>query len=214
MRKWFCMGMVLALFPVAVLPSNYSDSVVTDERGYFVCSAARSASGIWYTAEHCLTNGKLYIDGRDTPYAHMLGDIIQVGRDVRQSDKAVLTADRVRAGMKVKVRIGGLSVLTDKPTYFDVETKILAVYSSAELKYQLDAPDDAGWYALIHLGAFSGCSGSGVYHRGRLIGVVTAGIAGEYTFVTLIPPANVGGGASAVQKQSADAQVCRDGRHG
>ena len=53
----------------------------------------------------------------------------------------------------------------------------------------LDAPDDAGWYALVHLGAFGSCSGSGVYYRGRLIGVVSAGIAGEYTFVTLIPPA-------------------------
>jgi len=80
-------------------------------------------------------------------------------------------------------------VLTEKPTYFDVEAKILAVYSSKDLNYQLDSPDDAGWYALIHLGAFGGCSGSGVYHKGRLIGVVCAGIAGEYTFVTLIPPA-------------------------
>jgi hypothetical protein len=96
--------------------------------------------------------------------------------------------------------MGGLSRLTDRPTYFEVETKILAVYSSAELKYQLDAPDDAGWYALIHLGAFTGCSGSGVYHKGRLIGVISGGIANEYTFVALIPPANVGGGASAVQK--------------
>ncbi len=53
----------------------------------------------------------------------------------------------------------------------------------------LDAPDDAGWYALVHLGAFGSCSGSGVYYRGRLIGVVSAGIEGEYTFVALIPPA-------------------------
>jgi len=189
MRKWFRVGMVLALFPIAVLLSHHSDTVVTDERGYFVCSAARSSNGVWYTAEHCLTDGKLYLNGRDTPYAHMPGDIVQIGKDVRQSDKAVLTADRVRAGMKVQVRIGGLSVLTGKPTYVDVESKILAVYSSKDLQYQLDAPDDAGWYALIHLGAFGGCSGSGVYHRGRLIGVVCAGIAGEYTFVALIPPA-------------------------
>jgi len=144
---------------------------------------------VWYTAEHCLTGDKLFVNGRNTPYAHLKGDIIQIGKDARQPDKGVMTADRVRAGMRVKVRIGGLSALTDKPTYFDVDAKILAVYSSAELQYQLDAPDDAGWYALIHLGAFGGCSGSGVYYRGRLIGVVSAGIAGEYTFVTLIPPA-------------------------
>jgi len=193
MHKWFRVGMVLAFLPVAVLSSNRSDTVVTDDRGGFVCSAARSSSGIWYTAEHCLTNGKLYLDGRETPYAHMLGDIIQIGKDQRQSDKGILTADCVRAGMQVKVRLGGLSRLTDKPTYFEVETKILAVYKSAELKYQLDAPDDAGWYALVHLGAFGGCSGSGVYHKGRLIGVVCAGFAGEYTFVALVPPANVGG---------------------
>jgi hypothetical protein len=91
--------------------------------------------------------------------------------------------------MQVRVRLGGLSAITDKPTYFEVDAKILAVYSSKELKYILDSPDDAGWYALIHLGAFGGCSGSGVYYRGKLIGVVCAGIAGEYTFVTLIPPA-------------------------
>jgi hypothetical protein len=91
--------------------------------------------------------------------------------------------------MQVRVRLGGISALTGKPTYFDVEAKVLAVYSSAELQYRLDAPDDAGWYALIHLGAFRGCSGSGVYYRNRLIGVVTAGIASEYTFVALIPPA-------------------------
>jgi len=192
--------MVIALFPTAVLSSDRSDAVVTDERGDFVCSAARSASGIWYTAEHCLTNGKLYMDGRSTPYAHLLGDIIQIGSDARQPDKDVLTADRVRAGMRVKVRIGGLSRITDKPNYFDVETRILAVYSSAELNYQLDAPDDAGWYALIHLGAFDGCSGSGVYYRGKLIGVVCAGIAGEYTFVALIPPADKRGDRNAVQK--------------
>jgi len=30
--------------------------------------------------------------------------------------------------------------------------------------------------------------------------VVSAGIADEYTFVTLIPPANVGGDKNAVQK--------------
>jgi len=69
-----------------------------------------------------------------------------------------------------------------------------------ELKYQLDAPDDAGWYALVHLGAFGGCSGSGVYYRGKLIGVVCAGIAGEYTFVALIPPADKRGDRNAVQK--------------
>jgi hypothetical protein len=181
--------MVIVLFPAAVLSGERTDVLVTDARGDFVCSAARSSSGVWYTAEHCLTDGKLYVDGRNTPYAHLAGDIIQIGKDVRQSDKGVLTADRVRPGMQVKVRIGGLSVITDKPTYFEVETKILAVYRSAELKYLLDAPDDAGWYALIHLGVFAGCSGSGVYHKGRLIGVVCAGIAGEYTFVTLIPPA-------------------------
>ena len=192
--------MVIALFPTAVLSSDRSDAVVTDERGDFVCSAARSASGIWYTAEHCLTNGKLYMDGRSTPYAHLLGDIIQIGSDARQPDKDVLTADRVRAGMRVKVRIGGLSRITDKPSYFDVETKILAVYPSVELKYQLDAPDDAGWYALVHLGAFGGCSGSGVYYRGKLIGVVCAGIAGEYTFVALIPSADKRGDRNAVQK--------------
>jgi hypothetical protein len=192
--------MVIALLPTAVLSGDRGDAVVTDDRGYFVCSAARSSSGVWYTAEHCLTNGKLYVDGRNTPYAHLRGDIIQIGKDSRQSDKGVLTADRVRAGMQVRVRIGGLSALTGKPTYFEVDAKILAVYSSAELKYRLDSPDDAGWYALIHLGAFSGCSGSGVYHKGRLIGVVCAGIAGEYTFVALIPPANVGGDADAVQK--------------
>jgi hypothetical protein len=197
--------MVVVLLPVAVLLSNHSDTVVTDERGNFVCSVARSPSGVWYTAQHCLRSGKLYVNGRDTPYVHLPGDIIQIGSDTHQSDKGVLTADRVRAGMRVRVRIGGLSRLTDKPTYFEVETKILAVYSSAELKYQLDAPDDAGWYALIHLGAFSGCSGSGVYHKGRLIGVVSAGIANEYTFVALIPPVSAGGGRSAVQKQSADA---------
>jgi len=188
-RKWFRVWVVVALLPAAVLSGNRGDTVVTDDRGYFVCSAARSPSGIWYTAEHCLTNGKLYVDGRNTPYAHLRGDIIQIGSDARRSDKGVLTADRVRAGMPVKVRIGGLSALTGKPTYFEVESKILAVYSSADLMYQLDAPDDAGWYALIHLGAFGGCSGSGVYHKGRLIGVVSAGIAGEYTFVALIPPA-------------------------
>jgi len=200
MRRWFRIWMVIALFPTAVLSGNRGDTVVTDERGDFVCSAARSASGVWYTAEHCLTNGKLYVDGRETPYAHLLGDIIQIGSETRQSDKGVLTADRVRAGMKVKVRIGGLSKLTDKPTYVDVETKILAVYSSADLKHRLDAPDDAGWYALVHLGAFSGCSGSGVYYRGKLIGVVCAGIADEYTFVALIPPAHAGGDRSAVPK--------------
>jgi len=200
MRQWFRIWMVIVLLPTAVLLGDRGDTVVTDERGDFVCSAARSTSGVWYTAEHCLTNGKLYLNGQNTPYAHLPGDIIQIGSDTRQSDKGVLTADRVRAGMQVRVRIGGLSKLTDKPTYFEVETKILAVYSSAELQYQLDAPDDAGWYALIHLGAFSGCSGSGVYYRGKLIGVVCAGVAGEYTFVALIPPANVGGGASAVQK--------------
>ena len=200
MRRWFRAWMVIALFPTAVLSSDRSDAVVTDERGDFVCSAARSASGIWYTAEHCLTNGKLYMDGRSTPYAHLLGDIIQIGSDTRQPDKDVLTADRVRAGMRVKVRIGGLSTLTEKPSYFDVETKILAVYPSVELKYQLDAPDDAGWYALVHLGAFGGCSGSGVYYRGKLIGVVCAGIAGEYTFVALIPPADKRGDRNAVQK--------------
>jgi hypothetical protein len=180
--------MVFLLLPAAVLSDERTDVVVTDDRGDFVCSAARSSSGVWYTAEHCLTNGKLYVKGIHTPYAHLLGDIIQIGKDVRQSDKAVLTADRVRPGMRVVVRIGGLSVLTGKPTYFDVEAKILAVYSSKDLKYQLDSPEDAGWYALIHLGAFGGCSGSGVYHKGRLIGVVCAGVAGEYTFVTLIPP--------------------------
>ena len=188
LRRWFRVLLVAALFPAVALSGDRGDSVVTDDRGEFVCSAARSASGVWYTAEHCLTNGKLYVDGRRMPYVHMLGDIIQIGKEVRQPDRGVLTADRVRAGMKVTVRIGGLSVLTDKPTYFEVETKVLAVYSSKELKYQLDSPDDAGWYALVHLGAFGGCSGSGVYHRGRLIGVVSAGIAGEYTFVTLIPP--------------------------
>jgi len=187
--KCFRMLMVVLLFPAAVLSGDRSDVVVTDDRGDFVCSAARSSSGVWYTAEHCLTNGKLYVNGRNTPYAHLLGDIVQIGKDVRQSDKGILTADRVRPGMRVVVRIGGLSVLTEKPTYFDVEAKILAVYSSKDLNYQLDSPDDAGWYALIHLGAFGGCSGSGVYHKGRLIGVVCAGIAGEYTFVTLIPPA-------------------------
>jgi hypothetical protein len=200
MRRWFRIWMVVVLFPTAVLLGNLSDAIVTDDRGGFVCSAARSGSGVWYTAEHCLTNGKLYLNGRDTPYAHLLGDIIQIGSDTRQSDKGVLTADRVRTGMQVRVRIGGLSRLTEKPSYFDVETKILAVYSSADLKYRLDAPDDAGWYALVHLGAFSGCSGSGVYYRGRLIGVVCAGIAGEYTFVALIPPTNARGDRSAVQK--------------
>ena len=189
MRQWFRVWMVFALFPVAVFSGDYGETVVTDEHGYFVCSAARSANGVWYTAEHCLTGDKLFVNGRNTPYAHLLGDIIQIGKDSRQSDKGVLTADRVRAGMRVKVRIGGLSALTGKPTYFDVDAKILAVYSSAELQYQLDAPDDAGWYALLHLGAFGGCSGSGVYYRGKLIGVVSAGIAGEYTFVALIPPA-------------------------
>jgi len=188
-RKWLRLWMVFLLLPAVALSGDRSDAVVTDDRGDFVCSAARSGSGIWYTAEHCLTNGKLYLNGRSTPYAHLLGDIIQIGSGTRQSDKGVLTADRVRAGMKVRVRIGGLSVLTGKPTYFDVEAEILAVYSSKDLKYQLDSPDDAGWYALVHLGAFGGCSGSGVYHKGRLIGVVSAGIAGEYTFVTLIPPA-------------------------
>ena len=187
--KCFRVLMVVLLFPAAVLSGDRSDVVVTDDRGDFVCSAARSSSGVWYTAEHCLTNGKLYVNGRNTPYVHLLGDIVQIGKDVRQSDKGILTADRVRPGMRVVVRIGGLSVLTEKPTYFDVEAKILAVYFSKELNYQLDSPDDAGWYALIHLGAFGGCSGSGVYHKGRLIGVVCAGIAGEYTFVTLIPPA-------------------------
>jgi hypothetical protein len=180
--------MVVVLFPTAVLLGDRGDTVVTDARGNFVCSAARSSSGIWYTAEHCLTDGKLYVGGRDTPYAHLPGDIIQVGSNTRRSDKGVLTADRVRAGMQVRVRLGGISALTGKPTYFDVEAKVLAVYSSAELQYLLDAPDDAGWYALIHLGAFKGCSGSGVYYRNRLIGVVTAGIASEYTFVALIPP--------------------------
>jgi hypothetical protein len=189
MRQWFRLWMVIALFPMAVFSGDRSETVVTDERGDFVCSAACSASGVWYTAEHCLTNGKLYVSGRETPYAHLLGDIVQIGKDTRQPDKGVLTADRVRAGMRVRVRIGGLSALTGKPTYFEVDTKILAVYSSAELKYQLDAPDDAGWYALVHLGAFGGCSGSGVYYRGKLIGVVNAGIEGDYTFVALIPPA-------------------------
>ena len=187
--KWFRVLMVFLLFPASVLSGERTDVVVTDKRGDFVCSAARSSSGVWYTAEHCLTNDRLYVNGRNTPYAHLPGDIIQIGKDVRQSDKGVLTADRVRPGMQVRVRIGGLSTFTEKPTYFDVEAKILAVYSSKELNYQLDSSDDAGWYALIHLGAFGGCSGSGVYHRGRLIGVVSAGIAGEYTFVTLIPPA-------------------------
>jgi hypothetical protein len=181
--------MIIMLFPITVLSGNRGDTVVTDDRGSFVCSAARSSSGVWYTAQHCLRDGRLYLNGRSTPYAHLLGDIIQIGKDARQSDKGVLTADRVRAGMQVRVRIGGLSAITDKPTYFDVETKILAIYSSAELKYQLDAPDDAGWYALIHLGAFTGCSGSGVYYRGKLIGVISGGIANEYTFVALIPPA-------------------------
>jgi hypothetical protein len=189
MRQWFRVLMVLALFPAVVFSGDRDNAAVTDERGNFVCSMARSAGGVWYTAEHCLTDGKLYVDGRETPYAHLPGDIIQIGEDTRQSDKGVLTADRVRAGMRVRVRIGGLSALTDKPTYFDVESKVLAVYTSAQLKYQLDAPDDAGWYALVHLGAFGGCSGSGVYYRGRLIGVVSAGIAGEYAFVALIPPA-------------------------
>ena len=200
MRRGFRIWMVAILFPTAVLLGDRGDVVVTDARGDFVCSAARSGSGVWYTAEHCLTNGKLYVNGRSTPYAHLLGDIIQIGSGTRQPDKDVLTADRVRAGMRVKVRIGGLSRITDKPSYFDVETKILAVYPSAELKYQLDAPDDAGWYALVHLGAFSGCSGSGVYYRGKLIGVVCAGIAGEYTFVALIPPVNVRGDRNAVPK--------------
>jgi hypothetical protein len=200
MRKWFRMWMVIALLPTGVLSGNRGDTVVTDERGDFVCSAARSTSGVWYTAQHCLRDGKLYVNGRNTPYAHLLGDIIQIGSDTRQSDKGVLTADRVRAGMSVKVRLGGLSRLTEKPTYFEVETKILAVYSSADLKHQLDAPDDAGWYALIHLGAFTGCSGSGVYHRGKLIGVISGGIASEYTFVALIPPTSAGGDASAVQE--------------
>jgi len=190
MHKWFHIVVLIALLSTGVLLGNHSDTVVTDDRGRFVCSAARSSSGIWYTAQHCLRDGKLYVDGRNTPYAHLQGDIIQIGSDTRQSDKGILTADRVRAGMQVRVRIGGLSVLTDKPTYFEVETKILAVYSSAELKYRLDAPDDAGWYALIRLGAFSGCSGSGVYHKGRLIGVISGGIANEYTFVALIPPAD------------------------
>jgi hypothetical protein len=180
--------MVVLLFPAAVLSSDRSDVVVTDDRGDFVCSAARSGSGVWYTAEHCLTADKLYVNGRNTPYVHLPGDIIQIGKDTRQSDKWVLTAERVRTGMRVRVRIGGLSSLTGKPTYFDVDAKILAVYSSKDLGYQLDSPDDAGWYALVNLGAFGGCSGSGVYHKGRLIGVVSAGIAGEYTFVTLIPP--------------------------
>jgi hypothetical protein len=188
MRQWLRVAMVLVLFPAVVFSGDRGDAVVTDERGNFVCSLARSSSGVWYTAEHCLTDGRLYVNGRETPYAHLPGDIIQIGKDARQSDKGVLTADRVRAGMRVRVRIGGLSALTDKPTYVDVETKILAVYSSAQLKYQLDSPEDAGWYALVHLGAFGGCSGSGVYYRGRLIGVVCAGIAGEYTFVALIPP--------------------------
>jgi hypothetical protein len=188
MRRWFLVWLFIALFPAAVLLGDRGDAVVTDDRGDFVCSAARSGSGVWYTAEHCLTDGKLYLNGRNIPYAHLPGDIIQIGKDSRQSDKGVLTADRVRPGMQVQVRIGGLSAITDKPTYFEVETKILAVYSSAELKYLLDSPNDAGWYALIHLGAFAGCSGSGVYHKGRLIGVVCAGVAGEYTFVTLIPP--------------------------
>jgi len=187
--NWFRLWMVFLLFPVAILSGERTDVVVTDDRGDFVCSAARSSSGVWYTAEHCLTNDKLYVNGRNTPYAHLLGDIIQIGKDVLQSDKGVLTADRVRSGMRVVVRVGGLSVLTGKPTYFDVEAKILAVYSSKDLKYQLDSSDDAGWYALIHLGAFGGCSGSGVYYKGRLIGVVCAGVAGEYTFVTLISPA-------------------------
>jgi len=200
MRRWFRAWMVVALLPTAILLGNWSNAIVTDDRGDFVCSAACSSSGVWYTAEHCLTNGKLYMDGRSTPYAHLLGDIIQIGSDTRQSDKGVLTADRVRAGMRVKVRIGGLSRITDKPSYFDVETKILAVYPSAELNYQLDAPDDAGWYALIHLGAFDGCSGSGVYYRGKLIGVVCASIASEYTLVTLIPPVNARGDRNAVQK--------------
>jgi hypothetical protein len=188
MRRWFRIWMVAILFPTAVLLGDRGDVVVTDERGDFVCSAACSGSGMWYTAEHCLTDGKLYVDGRETPYAHLPGDIIQIGSDTRQPDKGVLTADRVRAGMRVKVRIGGLSAITDKPTYFEVDAKILAIYSSKDLKYLLDAPNDSGWYALIHLGAFAGCSGSGVYHKGRLIGVVCAGVAGEYTFVTLIPP--------------------------
>jgi len=186
---WLRVLMVFLLFPAAVLSRDLGETVITDDRGDFVCSAARSSSGVWYTAEHCLTDGKLYVNGRNTPYAHLLGDIIQIGKDTRQPDKGVLTADRVRPGMQVRVRIGGLSALTGKPTYFDVDTKILAVYSSKDLKYQLDSPDDAGWYALVHLGAFGGCSGSGVYHKGRLIGVVSAGIAGEYTFFTLIPPA-------------------------
>ena len=50
------------------------------------------------------------------------------------------------------------------------------------------AVGEAVQLALVHLGAFGGCSGSGVYYRGRLIGVVCAGIAGEYSFVALIPP--------------------------
>jgi len=188
MSQYFRVWMIALLFPAVVFSVDRGDVVVTDDRGDFVCSAARSGSGVWYTAQHCLTNEKLYVNGCNTLYAHLLGDIIQIGSNVRQSDRGVLTADRVRAGMQVRVRIGGLSAITNKPTYFEVETKVLAVYSSKELKYLLDAPDDAGWYALIHLGAFGGCSGSGVYHKGRLIGVVCAGIAGEYTFVTLIPP--------------------------
>jgi len=67
MRQWFRVWIVILLFPAAVFSGDRGDVVVTDDRGDIVCSAARSSSGVWYTAEHCLTAGRLYVNGRNTP---------------------------------------------------------------------------------------------------------------------------------------------------
>jgi len=128
---------------------------------------------------------KLYLDGKEIDYVALSGDIIQVGSKSYRADKGVLTADKVKPKMRVVARIGGLSALTERPFYFEREGTILAVLTSDELRSVLDTTGRKGRYALIDIGTFQGCSGSGVYYNGKLIGVMVAGTS-DYTLVSLI----------------------------
>jgi len=167
---------------LGVVSSNRPLSVVTDDKGTFVCSMAVSRSGAWYTASHCAEGGKFYVDGKLVSHKDLKGDLVRLGNSEKRDD-SVLPASRVKVGLRVVCRMGGFSSL-GKPIYFDVEAKVLGVYRGSDLNYVFDSPDDEGRYALIDVGAFPGCSGSGVYHKGKLIGVIVGGL-GQYSFVAL-----------------------------
>jgi hypothetical protein len=185
-RIWGICLIVAATFAIAN-STHEEPPLITDSYGEFVCSSAKSPSGILYTASHCIVeNQKLYVNGKETPYADMPGDIVQIGNKSFQKDNGIMYAKDVKKGMKVKALLGGMSFMNNEPQYFEIAGEILDVYTSKEMNYLLDDNEqDASHYALASFESFPGCSGSGVFYKGKLIGVVVAGVKG-YTIIALI----------------------------